>query len=236
MLKILFSPSEGKREGGAETGLKLSFYGQDEIVERYERIVSSKNEESIKKLFGLKNFNECLEYMSPSGYMKAIERYSGVAYEYLDYDSLLPNEQLYVQENCIIFSNLYGALLGGDAIPLYKVSQGEMVGGIDPQKYYKERLGYQLDLHIGDADVLDLRAGYYDKFYAPKHRWTTLKFLKDSKVVSHWAKAYRGVVLRAVAQSGISTLDEFGAIEIDGLGIKEIVRKKNYEEIVFEIL
>ena len=36
---------------------------------------------------------------------------------------------------------------------------------------------------IGENEVLDLRAGFYDKFYIPKDTSTTLKFLKEGKVV-----------------------------------------------------
>lgn len=80
-----------------------------------------------------------------------------------------------------------------------------------------------------------MRAGYYDKFYDVKKPYTTLKFLKNGKTVSHWAKAYRGIVLREIAKNNISSLEEFQALEIENLTLKEILLIKNKTEIIYEI-
>ncbi|WP_268245936.1 peroxide stress protein YaaA [Candidatus Sulfurimonas baltica] len=117
----------------------------------------------------------------------------------------------------------------------YKVKQGNDIGKFVPDKFYKDRFSYQLDLYLGKSEILDLRAGYYDKFYKVTKPYTTLKFLKDGKTVSHWAKAYRGLVLRAVAQNNINSMKEFMAMEIEGLSVAEIVVVKNKTEIVYNI-
>jgi len=54
--------------------------------------------------------------------------------------------------------------------------------------------------------------------------------------VSHWAKAYRGLVLRAVAQNCINSLEEFMTLEIEGLSVAEIKIIKNKTEITYNIL
>jgi len=167
--------------------------------------------------------------------MCAVQRYQGVAYEYLEFDLLNEKAQEYIKENTIIFSNLYGPILGGDTIANYKVKQGNSIATIVPDKFYKDRFSYQLDLYLGNCDILDLRAGYYDKFYKVTQPYTTLKFLKGGKTVSHWAKAYRGLVLKAVAQNNISSIDEFMALEIEGLSVQEIKVIKNKTEIVYNI-
>jgi cytoplasmic iron level regulating protein YaaA (DUF328/UPF0246 family) len=168
--------------------------------------------------------------------MCAIKRYDGVAYDYLDFNSLHAKAKEYLKSNAIIFSNLYGPILGGDTIANYKVKQANNIGEFVPDKFYKDRFSYQLDLYLGNSDILDLRAGYYDKFYEVKKPYTTLKFLKEGKVVSHWAKAYRGLVLRAVAQNNISSMKEFMALEIDGLSVTEIKVIKNKTEIIYDIM
>jgi cytoplasmic iron level regulating protein YaaA (DUF328/UPF0246 family) len=81
-----------------------------------------------------------------------------------------------------------------------------------------------------------LRAGFYNKFYKPSSLYTTLKFIKDGKVVSHWAKAYRGIVLRELAKNNIRNMDEFMKMGIKGLSLKEIINKKIHTEIVYEII
>lgn len=240
MLKILFSPSENKKNGGRET--KKELFGSNDaregILSEYNNILKNRDEENIKELFGFKKFSDCLPYINDvfdSPLMCAIERYDGVAYDYLDFNSLDERAKEYTKTNTIIFSNLYGPLLGGDTIANYKINQGNNVGKFVPDKFYKERFSYQLDLCLAYSEILDLRAGYYDKFYEIKKPHTTLKFLKDGKVLSHWAKAYRGLVLRAVAQNGINSIQEFMALEIEGLSVEEIKVIKNKTEIVYNI-
>ena len=241
MLKILFSPSEGKNSGGNETKKELlgSNEARESILNEYNSIVKRGDEEEIKALFGIKKFTDCQAYMQDlenSPLMVAIERYQGVAYDYLKYSELEPQAQQYLKEHTIIFSNLYGPLRGGDTIANYKVKQGNDIGTIAPDKFYKDRFTYQLDLYLGKDEILDLRAGYYDKFYKVTKEYTTLKFLKNGKTISHWAKAYRGIVLRELAKNDIKSIKEFMSLEIEGLSVHEIKTTKNKTEIVFNIV
>ena len=240
MLKILFSPSENKRVGGKFQKKELfgSSSARDEILKNYNEIVSGNDEEKIKNLFGFKKISDAMPYINDifsSAQMPSIERYCGVAYEYLDFNSLKDSAKEFAKTNTIIFSNLYGPILGGDLIANYKVKQGNSIKDIAPEKFYSDRFSYQLDLYLANCDILDLRAGYYDKFYKIKKPYITLKFLKDGKVVSHWAKAYRGLVLRAVAQNNITSIADFMRLEIENLAVKEIVKKANITEIVYDI-
>ena len=241
MLKILFSPSEGKNSGGVEEKKELlgSDKAREDIFNEYNNIIKDRDEEAIKKLFGFKKFTECEQYINDvysSPLMSAIERYKGVAYDYLEYSSLDEKAHEYLKSNTIIFSNLYGPIFGGDTIANYKVKQGNDVGAIVPDKFYKDRFTYQLDLLLVKDEILDLRAGYYDKFYKVTKPYTTLKFLKNGKTVSHWAKAYRGIVLRELAKHNITSMEEFMALEIDSLNVQEIKVIKNKTEIIYNIV
>ena len=240
MLKILFSPAEGKKSGGTTQTQALfgAANARDTILQAYNEIVLSQDEEKIKQLFGIKKWSDCQEYICDifnSPLLPAIERYNGVAYEYLDFNSLEVDAKEYLYKNTLIFSNLYGALLGSDTIANYKVKQGNSIGSIAPDKFYKERFSYQLDLYLAKSDILDLRAGYYDKFYKTKQNYTTLKFLKNGKTVSHWAKAYRGIVLREIAKHNINSIEEFLQLTIKGLHLKEMKTTKNKTEIIYNI-
>jgi cytoplasmic iron level regulating protein YaaA (DUF328/UPF0246 family) len=92
-----------------------------------------------------------------------------------------------------------------------------------------------MEAYLAEDEILDLRAGFYDKFYTPVKPYTTLKFIKDGKVVSHWAKAYRGIVLREIAKSGSNSIKDFMQLSIEGLSIHEIQTKKNKTEITYII-
>lgn len=125
MLKILFSPSEGKHSGGSVAAYELfgAKQARDEILNSYREIVLSGDEEAIKKLFGLKKFSECAPYIVDilnAPLMYAIERYDGVAYDYLKYQEQDARTQEYLKNNTIIFSNLYGPILGSRKLPTTK--------------------------------------------------------------------------------------------------------------------
>jgi len=241
MLKILFSPSEGKKSGGDTVRKDLfgALQARNDILQEYNEIVLSGDENLITNLFGIKKIQDAKPYICnifDTNYMMAIERYQGVAYDYLNYESLANKAKQFIQDNTIIFSNLYGPILAKDTIANYKVKQGNNIGEIAPDKFYKERFSYQLDLYLSHYELLDLRAGYYDKFYKPSQPYTTLKFLKNGKSVSHWAKAYRGIVLREIAKHNITSLNEFQSLEIENLQVKEIKIIKNKTEIIYDII
>lgn len=242
MLYTLFSPSEGKLSGGAHATQNSILFGYEprtDLLNTYNTIVNSGDMETVKALFGINKESEVESYIEDlfsAETMHAVERYSGVAFGYLDYKTLDETAKGYLQKQVIIFSNLYGPILGGDKIANYKVKQGNSIGAIAPDKFYKERFSYQLDLQLMGHEILDLRAGYYDKFYKSKESYTTLKFLKGGKTVSHWAKAYRGIVLRELARHQVQSLDAFMALEIQQLKVEEIREVKNKKEIIYTIL
>ena len=242
MLYTLFSPSEGKHHGGSGAPLSELLFGLDtrrEILERYDTVVNSGEIERVKALFGYKKESDCLPYIGPlfeTPTMPAIERYDGVAYDYLDTGSLNGSAMTYLYTHTVIFSNLYGPIMGGDPIADYKVKQGNEIDGIAPDLYYKKAFSSDLDVLLEGHEILDLRAGYYDKFYKPSQPFTTLKFIKEGKVVSHWAKAYRGTVLRQLALHGIDSLEALMKLEIEGLMVKEIKKIGKKTEIVFDIV
>jgi cytoplasmic iron level regulating protein YaaA (DUF328/UPF0246 family) len=64
----------------------------------------------------------------------------------------------------------------------------------------------------------------------------TFKFIKDGKVVSHWAKFYRGKVLQEIAKNQISNHCEFMDMQIPGLKLNEIQEKKNIKLLIMDIV
>ncbi len=242
MLYTLFSPAESKNFGGDNPTLSTLLFSvevRQEILQAYESILHVNNNDELKKLFGLKKESDIQNYCESifsSSTMEALKRYDGVAYDYLKYQDLHANEQNYLKEHVIIFSNLFGPIMGGDLIPNYKVKQGEHIGGIVPEHYYKKAIGSNMDSLLENSDILDLRAGYYNKFYTASQPYHTAKFLKDGKVVSHWAKAYRGILLRSLALKKIETVEDFVKMEVENLRVKDILHVKNKTEIVYEIM
>ena len=243
-MKILLAPSETKRSGGefpfdpAQLLFKELLPFRTKLLHTYINVLQKGDMAVLSKMFGLKKEADILKHKRDIIHeltMKAIERYTGVAFEYLGYEDLKSSEQSYIDNNVVLFSNLFGPIRADDLIPEYKLKQGEAVADIKTEKFYNEHSAALMEAYLADEEILDLRAGFYDKFYKPQKAYTTLKFMKEGKVVSHWAKAYRGIVLREIAKAQIETMEDFMKLEIEGLSIHEIQTKKNRTEIIYTI-
>ena len=243
-MKILLAPSETKKSGGKNSfdpsALLFETLRADRIklLHAYTNILQKGDMTQLSKMFGLKKEAAILAHKKDIIHeltMKAIERYTGVAFDYLGYTELNTQTQTYIDTHVILFSNLFGPIKASDLIPEYKLKQGEAVGEIKVEKFYQEHSAELMEAYLADEEILDLRAGFYDKFYKPKKAYTTLKFIKDGKVVSHWAKAYRGIVLREIAKAGVESIEDFMKLPIEGLSIEEIQTKKNKTEIIYII-
>ena len=244
-MKILLAPSETKKPGGdqsfrIETLLFESLLpARQSLLLAYMNVLQRGDTAELSRMFGLKKEADIVYYAAKDlphePAMRAIERYTGVAFDFLDYPTLSSEGKHYLHEHLILHSNLFGFLRADDLIPEYRLGQGKAVGDLFPEKLYRGAGTPLMDAYLAEEDVLDLRAGFYDKVYRPSHPYTVLKFLKGGKAVSHWAKAYRGLVLRAVAEAGVSDMDAFMKLPIEGLTIAEIQTRKLRTEIIYTI-
>ncbi|QEZ88249.1 YaaA family protein [Aliarcobacter cibarius] len=244
-MKILFSPSETKIGGGDIKCIdKNSFIFPElfekrlEILEKYNNYLKNASNNDLEKLFGTKKIEVIEKYKQDifkSPIMKAIQRYEGVAYDYLNYNSLEVSAQKYIDENTLIFSNIFGVIKADDKIPDYKLKQGESFENLKIDKFYSDNFSQTLDNYLLDEDILDLRAGFYEKFYTIKKPYLTMKFIKEGKVVSHFAKAYRGEILKLLALKNIKTFEQLLNLQIENLSIVEIKEQKLKKEIVYTI-
>lgn len=244
-MKILFSPSETKIGGGDIKCIdKNSFIFPElfekrlEILGKYNNYLKNASNNDLEKLFGTKKIEVIEKYKQDifkSPIMKAIQRYEGVAYDYLNYNSLEVSAQKYIDENTLIFSNIFGVIKADDKIPDYKLKQGESFENLKIDKFYSDNFSQTLDNYLLDEDILDLRAGFYEKFYTIKKPYLTMKFIKEGKVVSHFAKAYRGEILKLLALKNIKTFEQLLNLQIENLSIVEIKEQKLKKEIVYTI-
>lgn len=217
-MKILFSPSEGK-SNISEYGCidSKSFIFEDlfskrmEVVKLYNDFIFKSDINKLSKLFGLKDEKEIRLYINDVLQLPActaIKLYSGVSYNYLNYETLNNSAKDYILNNVLIFSNLFGPVKASDKLPFYKFKQGEKIDNFVVEKFYKDNFSNALDEYLKNEEILDLRAGFYEKFYNIPYKYSTFKFIKNGKVVSHFAKAYRGILLRYIAENNILKNDD----------------------------
>jgi len=226
-VKILLAPSERKSLGGEKQFNINSFPelnpARNEAIQKYDEYLQITDDTA--------HFGDIKTPIKKRPAKEAILRYTGVAFEYLDYKNLPNDAQNYLNENLIIFSNLFGILKPLDLIPYYTLKQGSKPG-FDIYKHYKEKITEILNTY--DEEYIDLRAKFYEKIYKPKNA-ITFKFIKDNKIISHFAKAYRGKLTRLIALHQPKRLNDVLKIEFPDIKIIEIHEKKGIKEILCEI-
>ena len=151
--------------------------------------------------------------------------YSGVLYEALDADGLAADARAWLDETAVVFSGLWGVVRLADPIPAYRCSIGASlpapVGGLTA--YWKNVLRKPLDRAAAGGPVLDLRSGAYAAMWSPGGPQAasvrvlherTVDGVPRRSIVSHFNKATKGRIVRALAESGGApgTIDEVVAV------------------------
>ena len=124
---ILIPPSEGKAKVKSTdlTFDKTKFKFERE-VNQVVRLLSLLNDEDLRSIYGTSQekseiFHRQNQDIFKSHCAKAIERYTGVVYEYIDWRTLDKSAKNYMENHVRIFSGLFGMLTPNTLIPNYKL-------------------------------------------------------------------------------------------------------------------
>jgi cytoplasmic iron level regulating protein YaaA (DUF328/UPF0246 family) len=205
-------------------------------ISAYEAFVQSADRATQAAFFGLKREEDIARYAGHTllgqPAQKALIRYTGVVFEALDYGGLEGEAQRWCDENILLFSNLFGPVLGKEALPDYRFKQGAQLPGLDSGAYEQSFHGV-LEAFLADECVLDLRAGWYIKRY-PVARSIVPVFLKNGRVLSHWAKTQRGKLTRFLATHRPESQSDLADLNPPGLTLLEIRQHGAHERWIFE--
>ena len=156
--------------------------------------------------------------------------YTGVLYDHLDLASLDPAARRRASRWLAITSSLFGLVRPGDRIPAYRLSGDVNLPGVGVvSAHWRGVLDPVAREAAGTGLVIDLRSTTYASFWRPgpdlARRVATVRVLqqvgKQRKVVSHFNKATKGRLVRALLEQG-STPSSPAALAdvITGLGWK----------------
>jgi hypothetical protein len=139
----------------------------------------------------------------------AAEVYTGVLHDALDLPAL--RRRGVTSDHVLIFSGLWGVLRPSDRIPHYRCSTGVKLPAIGSvSAAWRKTLRDPLAAHVGDRLVVDLRSGAYAGLWLPGANAVTVRVLHEREsggvvrraVVSHFNKATKGRLTRALLESG----------------------------------
>ena len=178
---ILLPPSEGKNQPTTKANINLAKW------------VFPKELLAIRSRLLTKN-------LATSSAAKAIDVYSGVLYQALDWGSLSATAKSRGDKSLLIISAIFGVLRPSDVIPNYKAK----IKSSDWKAVLKPVLdGLNADL------IIDCRSSTYAGVWqSPPERTVAVRVFKKEKgkisVITHLSKKYRGELTRELLKSGKS--------------------------------
>ena len=137
--------------------------------------------------------------------------YSGVLYDALDVPTLSAAAKRRAGSRLAVTSALFGLVRPADRIPAYRLSGDAVLPGLGPVAgVWREALGPEVTATLGDGLLVDLRSTMYAAFWRPPAalapRVATVRVLHEvdgrRQVVSHFNKATKGRIVRAVLEDG----------------------------------
>ncbi len=235
---ILLPPSEGKATGGKGPPWESVDQSFPALADPRREVVHALVEamggssEARSKLLGVKatKAEEATAVnldVATAPTMPAIDRYTGVLYDALNYPSLPAKVRRDVDRQVVVFSGLWGVVRPTDPIPDYKLKMGASLPGLGkPARFWKPLISDAMAGAItasGTNTVWDLLPNEHTAAWYPSvaGRRIRVRFLDDVVkngertlvTVSHWNKLLKGALVRHVVEHGLD--DPAGLVDFD---------------------
>jgi len=218
---ILLPPSEGKSAPKRGKPLSLPDLGFPELTEPREQVLTALaglcagDPEHAARTLGLgptqaddvRRNARLLD--TPTARADAI--YTGVLYENLGLPSLDSAARRRASSSLAIMSSLFGMVRPADRIPAYRLAGGVNLPGLGVvSAHWRKVLDPVVEAAAGNGLVADLRSSTYAAFWRPGRalapKVATVRVLQQvgsrRMVVSHFNKATKGRLVRALLESG----------------------------------
>ncbi len=137
--------------------------------------------------------------------------YTGVLYDALGFDTLSPAAKRRAGSRVAVTSSLFGLVRPGDRIPAYRLSGDAVLPGVGSVAgVWRDALGEAVAEALGAGLLVDLRSSTYAAFWRPPatlgRKVATVRVLHEvagrRQVVSHFNKATKGRLVRALLEDG----------------------------------
>lgn len=223
---ILLPPSEGKTTPESGDPLDLDSLGspvlqptRELILRTLVRVCSGSRDRAMERLGLGPTQADAVERnatlpQQPTARADAV--YTGVLYSAWDPAGRSPAARTRADDSVAVCSALFGLLRPGDRIPAYRLSGTVTLPRIGTVAgRWRPVLGAELVDRVGDGLLIDLRSGTYVNLHKPQGelaaRTATVRVLHESdgkrSVVSHFNKATKGRIVRALLEEGAEPHD-----------------------------
>jgi cytoplasmic iron level regulating protein YaaA (DUF328/UPF0246 family) len=216
---ILLPPSEGKTAATRGAPLDLDALSHPSLTDARRRVlealVATSAREDAAEVLGVGHTQvDLLERnrtLATAPTARADRVYTGVLYDALGFADLSPAARRRAAARVAVTSSVFGLVRPTDRIPAYRLSGDTALPGLGPvAATWRGVLGEAVLASLGRGLLVDLRSGTYAAFWRPSAdlapRVATLRVLHESggvrKVVSHFNKATKGRLVRALLEDG----------------------------------
>ena len=219
---ILLPPSEGKTaplRGRPLDPAGLSFADlaphRAEVLDALVDLCSTRGPQAAATVLGLGRTQDdevtTNSRLRQAPTARADHVYSGVLYEALDLRSLDTPARRRASAWLVVTSSLFGLVRPTDRIPAYRLSGDATVPGVGTVAgFWRGHLDPVIRDQVGSGLLVDLRSGTYGAFWRPApdlaRRVVGVRVLHEHqgtrKVVSHFNKATKGRIVRALLEHG----------------------------------
>jgi cytoplasmic iron level regulating protein YaaA (DUF328/UPF0246 family) len=218
---ILLPPSEGKTVPRRGKPLDLATLGFPSLTEAREQVLDALvalcEDDPTKAATTLDVPKSQLDLVGLNARLRtaptarADRVYAGVLYDALDVRSLSSGAKRRAGSRLAVTSSLFGLVGPADRIPAYRLSGDAVLPGVGSLAgLWRDHLGPAATEALADGLLMDLRSSMYATFWRPPvalaKRVATVRVVHEvdgrRQVVSHFNKATKGRIVRALLESG----------------------------------
>ena len=218
-MKYLIPPSEGKSKiKSGNTKFKNTDFMFSSHVKQIVTLLELIDEEDLTSIYGTSEekslaFHRQNQDIFNSQCANAIERYTGIVYQNLDWESFSDSEKDFMDNHFYIFSGLFGMVTPLTLIPEYKLKMNVL----SLTHHWKDVISNTLK----DEDlIIDLLPQVHRKAYKPGPNVKKIDFfvIKKGKKSSagHFGKAVKGQLVKYIVKNKITSTDNFDGFSFDG--------------------
>lgn len=218
---ILLPPSEGKTAPRRGKSLDLASLSSPELtatraalLEALTELCRSDPDRAVEVLAlgpAQRDLVDRNAALAGAATARADAIYTGVLYDALGFDTLSPAARRRATARVAVTSSLFGIVRPGDRIPAYRLSGDAALPGVGSVAgAWRDALGDAVVAGMGKGLLVDLRSSTYAAFWRPTKdlapRVATVRVLHEADgrrtVVSHFNKATKGRIVRALLEDG----------------------------------
>ena len=175
--------------------------------------------------------------------LPAHARYSGVVWAALDPPTLSRGARRRLSTRVLVPSGLWGLVSGADPIPAYRLKMGASVPPLGPlAAWWRPRITAIIDARAGGGWVIDLlpleHAAALDPAALTASRLMRVSLVEvgddgERRAAGHAGKHLKGLLARAILESGAATPRAVAALDVPGLRCEGVTRAPGGSTVVF---